>query len=45
LVRTYAVPGSGSSVLDAADPAQSPEDDILGIARGASPDIGAFEVR
>jgi hypothetical protein len=39
-----AVPGAGSPAIDAADPALAPSDDILGRARGASPELGAVEV-
>jgi hypothetical protein len=45
LVNSYgALPGD-SPAIDAADPTQSPTDDILGQPRGASPDLGAFEVQ
>ena len=45
LVALYGVPGDGSPVIDAADPAQAPAVDILGRTRPAdSPDLGAYEV-
>ena len=34
----------GSPVIHAADPNQSPSEDILGNVRDTSPDLGAFEV-
>jgi hypothetical protein len=43
LVLLYGTPDTGSPVIDAADPAQAPADDILGQSR-ASPDIGAVEI-
>ena len=43
LVNAYGVPGSGSVAIDAADPAQSPAEDILGRPRGTKPDVGAVE--
>jgi hypothetical protein len=42
LVKTYGAPFGESPVEDAADPAHSPSEDILGNPRNA-PDIGAFE--
>lgn len=44
LVRLYGVPAAGSPLIDAADPAQAPGEDILGNARGGEPDLGAVEV-
>jgi len=44
LVMKYGVPASGSGGVDRALPAQSPAVDILGNARGAMPDVGAFEI-
>ena len=43
LVEAHAVPAPGSPIVDAADPATSAADDILGLARGLAPDLGAFE--
>jgi hypothetical protein len=45
LVMLYGIPLAGSPVLEAADPAQAPVDDILGNLRAAAgnPDVGAFE--
>jgi hypothetical protein len=43
LVNLYAVPGSGSAAIDAADLSQTPMDDILGNLRGMIPDLGAYE--
>ncbi len=45
LVNSYSVLPAGSPAIDVADPTQSPADDILGQPRGASPDLGAFEVQ
>ena len=42
LVNAYGGPGPTSPARDAADPAQSPGDDILGNAR-SDPDLGAVE--
>ena len=44
LVNTYGAIGEGSPAQGAADPARMPPDDILGNARDADPDIGAFEL-
>jgi hypothetical protein len=46
LVLTYAVPTELSAIIDAADPANTPSDDILGNPRpmGMTQDIGAIEV-
>ncbi len=45
LVETYAVPGSGSSAIDGADPSEMPKDDILGKPRNfETPDIGCYEI-
>ncbi len=45
LVQQYGIPVAGSPVIDAADPAHAPADDIMGQPRsiGPRPDIGAFE--
>jgi hypothetical protein len=45
LVLSYGVPARGSPAIDAADPENSPAEDILGNRRpgGSVPDIGAFE--
>jgi hypothetical protein len=43
LVLLYGTPETDSPVIDAADPAQAPADDILGQAR-TDPDIGAVEI-
>jgi hypothetical protein len=43
LVTQYARPGATSAGVDHALVAQAPAADILGRARGAMPDIGAFE--
>jgi hypothetical protein len=45
LVNEFAVPQSGSSVIDAADPARMPKTDILGNPRGDKPDCGCFELQ
>ena len=46
LVGLYGTPDTGSAVIDAANPAYAPSEDILGQSRipGNSPDIGAYEV-
>ncbi len=43
LVSSYGVPGTGSAALDASDPVNMPVDDILGNARDANSDLGAFD--
>jgi hypothetical protein len=43
LVALYGTPDASGPVIDAADPAQAPADDILGQAR-TTPDIGAVEI-
>jgi len=43
LVVDWAVPQGGSPMIDAADPASSATEDILGQLRGDRPDLGAFE--
>jgi hypothetical protein len=43
LVQSYGVPAADGSGVDQADPAQMPTQDILGRARGVTPDLGAFE--
>jgi hypothetical protein len=46
LVLQYGVPAEGSAAIDAADPANSPSEDILGNPRpnGGASDLGAYEV-
>jgi hypothetical protein len=44
LVTGYGAIPTGSPAWNAANAAQSPADDILGRARSASPDIGAYEI-
>lgn len=41
--RTYGQPAEGGAGVDQADPTQMPLDDLLGRARGATPDLGAVE--
>lgn len=43
VVSLYGLPAAGSPVIDAADPAHTPADDVLGRPRTASPDLGACE--
>ncbi len=43
LVELYGRPAAGSPIVDAADPSQSPADDILGNPRTGLPDLGAVE--
>ena len=43
LVALYGTPAGGSPVIDNADPAQAPGEDILGNLRGSDPDLGAVE--
>jgi hypothetical protein len=43
LVLTCGALPAGSPAIDAADPANMPEDDILGRLRTGKPDLGAFE--
>jgi hypothetical protein len=43
LVKLYAVPAAGSPALQAADPANMPQYDILGNPRGEKPDVGCFQ--
>ncbi len=43
LVEAYGTLGVGSAAVDAADPARSPDHDILGRPRGSAPDVGAVE--
>ena len=43
LVALYGAIGGGSPAAGQADPAFSPSDDVLGRARDASPDLGAYE--
>lgn len=47
LAARYGVPGLGSPVVDLADPAHSPADDLLGNPRlsGLGPDVGAVELQ
>jgi hypothetical protein len=46
LATLYGRPSAGSPLIDAADPAHSPVDDVFGNPRpaGSDPDIGAYEV-
>ena len=43
IVALYGAIGGGSPAAGQADPAFSPSDDVLGRARDASPDLGAYE--
>jgi len=43
LVSLYGTPGDGSAVIDAANPGNAAQEDILGNSRGGVPDIGAVE--
>jgi hypothetical protein len=43
LVAIYAALPAASPVIDRADPAHAPADDILGKTRSGAPDIGAYE--
>lgn len=43
LVEAYGQPATNGIGIDQADPANMPADDILGRARDATPDLGAFE--
>lgn len=45
LVNSYGVLPGDSPASDAADPTQSPADDILGRPRSVAPDLGAYEVQ
>jgi len=44
LVERYGTPATDSPAIDAADPASSAADDLLGRPRGALPDLGAVEL-
>lgn len=44
LVETYGAIGTGSPAIDAGESTSMPADDIRGLARDSSPDIGAYEV-
>lgn len=44
IVNAFATLGGGSQAIDAADPLQAPEQDILGTPRGTAPDAGAWEM-
>lgn len=44
LVMAYGLAASNSPIVDAADPASSATEDILGRVRGAAPDLGAVEL-
>ncbi len=44
LVMSYGVASMDSPISDAADPASSASEDILGRSRGAAPDLGAVEL-
>ena len=43
LVLLFGLPGAGSLAIDGANVASAPLDDLLGNARGTSPDLGALE--
>lgn len=43
LVNEYGRPAANSAVIDRADPALAPAEDILGRPRDAAPDLGAYE--
>jgi hypothetical protein len=47
LVLLYGTPAQGSPAIDAANPAYSPSEDILGSSRpaGGAPDVGAVEFK
>lgn len=45
LVDTYGKGAAGSPLIDNADAAHAPGDDIRGNARGARPDIGCYEIQ
>lgn len=44
LVGLHGTPALASAVVDRADPAAAPPDDILGTPRGSAPDLGAVEI-
>jgi len=44
LAVSYGKPGQSSGAIDQASSVDVPSEDLLGIARGNSPDIGAFEL-
>ncbi|MGQ0798916.1 MAG: hypothetical protein ACT4NL_02230 [Pseudomarimonas sp.] len=43
LVEAFGRPAANGAGINAADPAQMPNDDILGVTRGTAPDLGAVE--
>jgi hypothetical protein len=43
-VETYARPADTSPLVDVADPARMPVDDVMGRTRDTDPDIGAYEL-